>query len=73
MNVNVSFKLNGIKKTIDNRVRYIPIGEKTKEKEVKPKTIKVGSLPRKQNKNFSTIIQNLLKILQREDLEYSNE
>ena len=34
--------------TIDNSVRYIPITEKTKEREIKPKTIKAGSLPRKQ-------------------------
>ena len=39
--------------TIDNSVRYIPITEKTKEKEIKPKTIKAGSLPRKQKKNIS--------------------
>ena len=39
--------------TIDNSVRYIPITEKTKEREIKPKTIKAGSLPWKQNKNCS--------------------
>ena len=39
--------------TIDNSVRYIPLAEKTKEREIKPKTIKAGSLPRKQNKNCS--------------------
>ena len=39
--------------TIDNSVRYILKTEKTKEKENKPKTIKAGSLPRKQNKNIS--------------------
>ena len=39
--------------TIDNSVRYIPIIEKTKEREIKPKTIKAGTLPRKQNKNCS--------------------
>ena len=33
--------------TIANSVRYIPISEKPKEKEIKPKTIKLGSLPRK--------------------------
>jgi len=46
--------------TIDNSVRYIPITEKTKEKEVKPKTIKAASLPRKQNKKTS---QNHKKFL----------
>ena len=39
--------------TIDYSVRYIPKNEKTKEREIKPKTIKAGSLPRKQNKNCS--------------------
>ena len=40
--------------TIDNSVRYIPKTEKkTKEKEIKPKTIKTGSLPRRQDKNCS--------------------
>ena len=39
--------------TIDNSVRYVPKNEKTKEREIKPKTIKAGSLPRKQNKNCS--------------------
>ena len=39
--------------TIDNSVRYNPKSEKkTKEKENKPKTIKAGSLPRKQSKKF---------------------
>ena len=46
--------------TIDNSVRYIPKTEKTKEKEIKPKTIKAGSLPRKQNKKIS---QNNKKFL----------
>ena len=41
------------KKTINYSVRYIPITEKTKEKEIKPKTIKAGSLSRKQNKKLS--------------------
>ena len=37
---------------IDNSVRFIPKSEKTNERE--PKTIKAGSLPRKQNKkNFA--------------------
>ena len=41
--------------TIDNSVRYISKSEQTKEKDSKPKTrtIKAGSLPRKQNKNCS--------------------
>ena len=39
--------------TIDNSVRYIPKTEKAKEKEIKPKTIKAGSLPRRQDKNCS--------------------
>ena len=47
--------------TIDNSVRYIPKTEKTKEKENKPKTIKAGSLPRKQNKNISQNSKKFLK------------
>ena len=39
--------------TIDNRVRYIPISEKTIEREIKPKTMKAGLHPRKQNKKIS--------------------
>ena len=41
--------------TIDNSPKYIPKSEQTKECDIKPKTrtIKAGSLPRKQNKKFS--------------------
>ena len=59
--------------TVDNSVRYVPKTEQTKEKEIKPKTIKAGSLPRKKTKTFHKIIKNLLKFLQQEDLEYLNE
>ena len=38
--------------TIDNSVRYIPKSEKTKEKEIKHKTMKTSSLPRKQDKKI---------------------
>ena len=37
--------------TIDNSVRYIPKPEQTREN--KTKTIKAGSLPRKQNQKLS--------------------
>ena len=48
--------------TIDNCVRYCPIIEKkTKEKQIKPKTIKAGLLPRKENKNISKNIKQFLK------------
>ena len=47
--------------TIDNSVRYIPITEKTKEKEIKSKTTKAGSLPRKQNKKPSQNNKRFLK------------
>ena len=43
------------KKLIDNSVRFIPIIEKTKEREIKPKTIKASSLPRKKTKTFHKI------------------
>ena len=39
--------------TIDNSVRYVPKSEQTKEKEIKPKSIKAGSLPRKQSKKIA--------------------
>ena len=41
------------KTTIDNSVRYIHKSEQIKEKEIKPKITKAGSLPRKQNKYFT--------------------
>ena len=52
----LTFSLNEMtlrKITIDNSIRYIPKSEQTKEREIKLKTIKAGSVPRKQNKNFS--------------------
>ena len=49
------------KVTIDNSVRYIPKSEQTKEREIKSKTIKAGSLPRRQNKNISQNNKKLLK------------
>ena len=42
--------------TVDNSVRYIPIFEKTKEKEIRPK-IKGGKL----NKNISQNSEKFLK------------
>ena len=51
----------GLRKiTIDNSVRYIPKSEQTKEREIKPKKLKAGSLLRKQNKQIS---QNNKKFL----------
>ena len=40
------------KLTVDNSVRSIPRNEKTKERDIKPKTIKAGTLLRRQNKNI---------------------
>ena len=45
--------------TVDNSVRYIPKSKQTKEN--KPKTIKAGSVPRKQNKNISKNNKKFLK------------
>ena len=39
--------------TVDISVKNVPITEKTKQKEIKPKPIKAGSLPHKQNKKLS--------------------
>ena len=47
--------------TIDNSVRYVPKREQTKEIENKPKKIKSGSLPRKQNKNIPQNSKKFLK------------
>ena len=56
--------------TIDNSVRYIPKTEKTKEKKNKPKTIKAGSLPRKQNKNISQNSKKFLKNISASGFKY---
>ena len=47
--------------TVGNSVRYVPKSEQTKEKNIRPKTIKAGSLPRKQNKNNSQNSKKFLK------------
>ena len=47
--------------TIDNSVRYVPILEKIKETDIKPKKLKAGSLPRKQNKNISQNHKKFIK------------
>ena len=44
--------------TIDNSFRYIPKSEQTREN--KTKTIKAGSLPRKQKKLHKTIKSSLI-------------
>ena len=44
--------------SIDNSVRYIPKSEQTKEKKIKSKTTKAGTLPRKQNKKLSQNNEN---------------
>ena len=46
---------------IDNSVRYVPKTEQSKEKEIKPKTVKAGSLLRKQNENNSQNNEKFLK------------
>ena len=49
------------KTTVDKSVRFIPKTEQTKERDNKPKTIKTGSLPRKQNQNISQNSKKFLK------------
>ena len=56
--------------TVDNSVRYIPISEKTKQKEMKPKAIKADSLPRKQNKNISQNSKKLPKNISASGFKY---
>ena len=58
------------KRTFDNSVGYNPITEKTEDKEIKPKTIKAGSLPRKQNKNISQNNKKFLKIISAQGFKY---
>ena len=48
--------------TIDNSVRYIPKTEQKKDRDIRPKTIKAGSLPRKQNKINSQNKKNALLV-----------
>ena len=55
---------------IDNSVRYIPMIEKTKERDNKPKTTKAGSLPRKQNKNISQNSKKFLKNISASGFKY---
>ena len=47
--------------TIDNSVRFVPTAEIIKEKEIKTKTTKAGSLSRKQDKNISQNNKKFLK------------
>ena len=56
--------------TRDKSVRYNPISEKQKERDIKPKTKKVGSLPRKQNKNISKNSKKVLKNLSAQGFKY---
>ena len=53
---------------IDNSVRYIPVTGKTKE--IRPKTTKAGSLPRKQNKNISQNSKKFLKNISASGFKY---
>ena len=56
--------------TIDNSVRYIPKSEQTKERDSKPKSVKAGSLPRKQNKNISQNSKKFLKSISASGFKY---
>ena len=50
----IFLKLNGIEKiTVDNRVRYFPKNQQSKEKDTKPVTIKNNSNPGKHNEKIS--------------------
>ena len=56
--------------SIDNSVRYIPVTEKTKEKDAKAKTTKAGSLSRKQNKKPSQNNKKFLKNISASEFKY---
>ena len=47
----------------DNSVRYIPKTEKTKERDIKPKTIKACSLPRRTKQKHITKQKKIKKNL----------
>ena len=49
------------KTVVDKSVRFIPKTEQTKERDIKPKLIKAGSLPRKQNQNIPQNSKKFLK------------
>ena len=57
--------------TIDNSVRYIPKSEQMRQN--KTKTIKAGSLPRKQNKKLQKTIKSFLIMFQHQDSNSLNE
>ena len=56
--------------TIDNSVRYIPVIEKTKERDNKPQTTKARSLSRKQNKKPSQNNKKFLKNISASGFKY---
>ena len=57
--------------TVDNSVRYIPVWEKIKETDNKPKKIKAsGSLPCKQNKNISQNHKKFIKNISAQGFKY---
>ena len=56
------------KKTNENSVRYIPKSEQAKE--IKLKTTKAGSLPRKQNKNISQNSKKFVKNISASGFNY---
>ena len=57
--------------TIDNSVRYIPIWEKVKETDNKPKKMKAsGSLPRKENRNISENNKKFIKTVAASGFKY---
>ena len=59
--------------TIDNSVRYNPKTEKTKEKENKPKTLKLVHFHVNRTKIFHKTVKNSLKIFQHQGLNILNE
>ena len=59
--------------TTDKSVKYIPKGEKTKERNIKAGTINKISKIGKQNKNFHKIIKKFLIIFQHQDSNSLNE
>ena len=59
--------------TLDNSGRYIPKTEQTKERHIKPKTIKAGFFLVNKTETFHKTIQDSLNTLQQKDSVSLNE
>ena len=61
------------KKTIDNRLRFIPKSEQTRKKIIEPNTKKILQIPENKIKMFHKTIKISLKVFQYKDSSILNE